>query len=240
MYSAAFIYQSSEYDSDFHRLNDEIKRVAQSSPGFLGVESWQSPDGARSNATYYWSDLETLKAFSNHPTHVEAKRQYARWYSGYHIVISEVVRSYGNGSLEHVTPNDRHAPPSISATGSFHVKITSQAAEDGVGDPLVGRLALDKTFEGDLVAESRGQMLAVRTATAGSAGYVAMERVVGTLGGRSGSFALQHSGTMQRGDAELSVTVVPDSGTGELAGIAGRMRIIVADANHSYEFDYTL
>jgi heme-degrading monooxygenase HmoA len=110
MLSAAFIYQAKEYDAEFHRLNDAIKAVAASLPGFLGVEHWQSADGKTSNATYYWSDLDTLKAFSNHPTHQEAKRQHARWYSGYHIVISEVLRSYGNGALDHITPNDRTSP----------------------------------------------------------------------------------------------------------------------------------
>jgi heme-degrading monooxygenase HmoA len=107
MYSAAFIYEAKEYDAEFHRLNDAIRAVADSLPGFLGAEHWHSPDGARSNATYYWSDLEALKIFSNHPTHQEAKRHYARWYSGYHIVVSEVLRSYGNGAIAHFTPNDR-------------------------------------------------------------------------------------------------------------------------------------
>ena len=107
MYSAAFIYESSEYDEEFHRLNAEIDAVARSLPGFLGAESWQATDGRRRNATYFWSDLETLKIFSTHPTHLEAKRQYARWYEGYHIVISEVLRSYGNGALAHITPDER-------------------------------------------------------------------------------------------------------------------------------------
>jgi len=107
MYSAAFIYQAGEYDDEFHRLNAAIKAVAASLPGFLGVEHWQSADGTRQNATYYWSDLETLKSFSTHPTHLEAKRQFARWYSGYHIVVSEVLRSYGNGAMSHFTPNER-------------------------------------------------------------------------------------------------------------------------------------
>ena len=109
MFSAAFIYEATHYDAEFHRLNDAIKSVAASLPGFLGVEHWQNADGSRANATYYWSDLETLKAFAGHPTHQEAKRQYQRWYSGYHIVISEVVRSYGNDALAHITPNDRSA-----------------------------------------------------------------------------------------------------------------------------------
>jgi len=107
MYCAAFIFEAGAYDDDFHRLNAQIKAVAVASPGYLGVEQWQSPDGRRANATYYWSDLDALKAFSNHPAHQEAKRQFARWYDGYHIVISEVLRSYGNGTLAHITPNDR-------------------------------------------------------------------------------------------------------------------------------------
>jgi hypothetical protein len=126
------------------------------------------------------------------------------------------------------------------ASGTFEVKVTPQAPEEGVGDPTVGRLALDKQFHGDLEGTSRGQMLAVRTETEGSAGYVAMERVTGTLEGRTGTFALQHSGTMNRGAPTLVITVVPDSGTGQLAGLAGTMTIVIADGKHSYEFEYTL
>jgi heme-degrading monooxygenase HmoA len=110
MYSAAFIYEALDYDEDFHRLNAEIDAVARSLPGFLGVEAWQAADGRRKNATYFWSDLDTLKSFSTHPAHLEAKRQYARWYEGYHIVISEVLRSYGNGALAHATPDERARP----------------------------------------------------------------------------------------------------------------------------------
>jgi heme-degrading monooxygenase HmoA len=107
MYIAAFIYSPGQYDDEFHRLNGIIDAVAKSLPGFLGVESWQSTTDDRRNATYYWSDLDTLEQFAAHPAHQEAKRQYARWYEGYHIVISEVVRSYGDGSLAHATPNER-------------------------------------------------------------------------------------------------------------------------------------
>jgi hypothetical protein len=126
------------------------------------------------------------------------------------------------------------------ASGSFEVKISPQAQEDGVGDPTVGRMALDKQFHGGLEATSRGQMLAAMTDVEGSAGYVAIERVSGTLDGRRGTFALQHSGTMTRGVPQLSITVVPDSGTGELVGLTGRMTIDVADGKHSYNFDYTI
>ena len=126
------------------------------------------------------------------------------------------------------------------ASGPFEVKLKPQAAEEGVGDPSVGRMSLDKQFHGDLEATSKGQMLATQTEVKGSAGYVAMERVVGSLHGRSGSFALQHSGTMNRGAPHLTITVVPDSGTGELVGLAGNMGITIVDGKHSYDFEYTL
>jgi hypothetical protein len=116
--------------------------------------------------------------------------------------------------------------------------MSPQAPDDGDGG--VGRMLIDKRFEGDLEGASKGQMLAAGTSVAGSAGYVAMEQVTGTLGGRSGSFILQHSGTMSRGAASLTVSVVPDSGTGGLEGLSGRMNIIIAEGQHSYEFDYTL
>ena len=109
MYSAAFIWEPGTYDDEFQRLNAIIDEVARSLPGFLGVDAWQKADGTRHNATYYWDSLDTLKTFSTHPGPLEAKRQYARWYNGYHIVVSEVLRSYGDGHFDHITPNDRRA-----------------------------------------------------------------------------------------------------------------------------------
>jgi len=126
------------------------------------------------------------------------------------------------------------------ASGTFDVKVTPQAPDEKVGDPTVGRMALDKQFHGDLEATSKGQMLVTGTEVEGSAGYVAMERVIGTLHGRKGTFALQHTGTMNRGAPQLSVTVVPDSGTGELVGLAGKMTINIVDKKHLWEFEYTL
>lgn len=125
------------------------------------------------------------------------------------------------------------------ASGTFDVKLNPQSPEPGVGDPSVGRMAIDKQFHGDLEAVSKGQMLAAGTDVPGSAGYVAIERVSGTLHSRRGSFALQHSGTMNRGAPQLSITVVPDSGTDELAGLSGQMSIKIADGKHYYEFEYT-
>ena len=126
------------------------------------------------------------------------------------------------------------------ASGTFDVTMTPQAQEDGVGDPLIGRLAISKKYHGDLEGASMGQMLGVRTGVKGSAGYVAMEQVTGLLAGRSGTFALQHSGTMTRGAPALFITVVPDSGTGELAGLSGSMVINIVDGKHFYEFDYRI
>ena len=122
------------------------------------------------------------------------------------------------------------------ASGTFEVKLIPQSAKD---DP-VARMSIDKQFHGDLEGTSKGEMLSVGTPVKGSAGYVAMERVTGTLHGRKGSFALQHSGTMDRGQPQLAVTVVPDSGMGDLAGISGKLEIAITDGKHSYVFDYTI
>ncbi len=121
------------------------------------------------------------------------------------------------------------------ASGTFEVKLNPQADE---GSPL-GRMLLDKTFSGDLQGTSKGQMLAAGTAVKDSAGYVALEQVNGTLAGRTGTFFLQHNGTMNRGTPTLTIIVVPDSGTGQLAGLAGSMTIKI-EGTHHYEFDYTL
>lgn len=125
------------------------------------------------------------------------------------------------------------------ASGTFEVKVAPQAPDAGA-DVGLGRMSLDKQFQGDLEGTSKGQMLAAMSSVPGSGGYVAMERVTGTLKGRSGSFVLQHSGAMSRGVPQMTVSVVPDSGTGQLAGLAGVMTIKIADGKHSYEFEYTL
>lgn len=107
MYSAAFIFEPGTYDDEFHRLNALIDEAARATDGFIGTESWQSGDGKIRNATYYWESLESLQQFSRHPRHLEAKRQYTNWYNGYHIVVSEIVRSYGDERISHLTPNER-------------------------------------------------------------------------------------------------------------------------------------
>ncbi len=107
MYSAAFIFEPKDYDEKFYSLDNQIHEVATSINGFLGKESWQSTDGKKINATYYWQNMEALKEFSKHPKHLEAKRQYTKWYNGFHVVISEIQRSYGDGRISHITPNSR-------------------------------------------------------------------------------------------------------------------------------------
>ena len=129
---------------------------------------------------------------------------------------------------------------SLHATGTFTVKATPQPPDENAGGAAIGRLVLDKQFHGDLEATSKGTMLAAGTAVKGSAGYVAIELVTGTLHGHTGTFVLQHIGTMTRGVPQLSVTVVPDSGTGQLIGLSGKMSIIIVDGKHSYDFEYTL
>jgi len=126
------------------------------------------------------------------------------------------------------------------ARGAFEVKLTPQPKEEKAASPTLGRMSIDKRFQGDLEATSKGEMLTAGTDVKGSAGYVAIERVTGALHGRSGDFALQHSGTMTRGAPQLTITVVPDSGTGELRGLAGKMAITIADGKHSYDFEYTI
>ncbi len=125
------------------------------------------------------------------------------------------------------------------ASGTFDVKVSPAAPEEKAEGTTFGRMSIDKQFHGDLEGTSKGEML-YATSVKGSGGYVAIERVSGTLQGRTGTFVLQHSGTMTRGVPEMSVSVVPDSGTGQLTGLAGKLIIHIADGKHSYEFDYTL
>ena len=137
------------------------------------------------------------------------------------------ISSYKEAAVSHI------------ASGPFDVKVIPQ--DDKSDDPLLSRMLLDKQYHGELEATGKGQMLTAGTATKGSGAYVAIEKVSGALNGRKGTFILQHTGTMTQNKPELSIVVVPDSGTGELLGLSGRMKInIAADGKHSYELDYTL
>lgn len=128
----------------------------------------------------------------------------------------------------------------MQANGSFEVRLEPQPPAPGIAEAGLGRMHIDKQYRGDLDARGLGEMLGFRSETPGSAGYVAMERVSGTLHGRRGSFVLQHNGTMDRGASSQRVTVVPDSGTGELRGLNGAMVIRIESGQHFYAFDYAL
>lgn len=127
----------------------------------------------------------------------------------------------------------------IHASGPFEVKLVPQTPDGIFENATTGRMTIDKQFHGDLEATSKGQMLTAGTVTKGSAVYVAVEKVTGTLRGRGGSFLLHHQGIMTRGVPQLSVAIVPDSGTDALKGISGTLAIRVADGKHSYELDYS-
>lgn len=127
------------------------------------------------------------------------------------------------------------------ALGNFDVNIVPQKPDNPEAESAqLARMSINKHFHGGLDASSTGEMLAAQTATKGSAGYVAIERVDGTLDGRRGTFYLQHNGTMDRGKPVLAVSVIPDSGTGDLTGISGSMSINIQAGKHSYEFEYRL
>ncbi len=128
----------------------------------------------------------------------------------------------------------------LSAKGAFDVKLAPIAQTEHAGGTTLGRFSLAKAFHGDLEGTGAGEMLTAGTSVAGSAGYVAIERVEGALGGRQGSFVLQHSGSMAHGGQSLTITVVPDSGTGELTGLAGTMQIDIEGKAHFYRFEYSL
>ena len=126
------------------------------------------------------------------------------------------------------------------ASGTFEVKLNPLPIHDSAEGANLARMSIDKRFLGDLDATSKGEMLSAGTSVKGSAGYVAIERVTGTLQGKRGSFVLQHTGSMNRGTPSLSITVVPDSGTGELAELTGKMAITIVNGSHSYDFEYRL
>ena len=151
------------------------------------------------------------------------------------VVLAALAVSHGDAVFpQGVSSSTMHA------TGTFEVKMAPLAFENAPEAALLNRMSLDKVFEGDLAATAAGQMLAAGTSVEGSAVYVAVERVTGTLHGRSGAFTLRHVGTMDRGTPSLSIAIVPDSGAGDLAGISGEMTIKIEGGKHFYELTYTL
>ena len=153
------------------------------------------------------------------------------------VAVSSMLLCLGSMAY----PQDHSSATAKHASGPFEVKLAPQKPDNPEAkNANLGRMSISKQLHGDLEATSKGEMLSVATSVKNSAGYVAIERVTGTLHGRSGSFALQHSATMNRGVPQLSVSVVPDSGTDQLAGLAGTMTIRITEGKHFYEFEYTL
>src|SRR6266436_9158564 len=160
------------------------------------------------------------------------------------FVVAGTLLCMSLGSLSYTqnpSPSPRNTRKEVTltsrASGTFEVKLTPQPLEDKTADPNLARMSIDKQFHGDLEGSSQGEMLSAGTSVKGSAGYVAIERVSGTLKGRKGSFVLQHSGTLTRGTPTLTVSVVPDSGTDRLEGLTGTMTIRIESGKHLYEFD---
>ncbi len=161
-----------------------------------------------------------------------------RWIAPLLAVVILLVAAVFGTRAEAQTPSARTM--NHTAKGSFNVQIQPQGESSGADGVSLGRMSLDKTFEGDFAGTGRGEMLTAMTAVQGSAGYVAIERVSGSLNGRRGSFVMQHSGTMTRGAPQLAITIVPDSGTGELTGIAGVFKLDITGGKHLYTIEYTL
>ena len=154
------------------------------------------------------------------------------------IAVILAAACLGFSAYSQTQSTSQKGPATMHATGPFEVKLTPQ---DDKIDPELGRMTIDKQFHGDLEATSKGQMLTGGSNPRVSAVYVAVEKVTGTLKGRKGTFILHHTGIMDQGKPDLSISVAPGSGTGELAGIAGKMNIIIAEGGkHSYDFEYTL
>ena len=153
-----------------------------------------------------------------------------------------LTQTQSHGSTGKNGPADTNQEPKVNghASGSFEIKMVRQPITEEETKTISVRMTSDKQFHGDLEGTSTGEMLGVFTAVKDSAGYVALERVSGKLKGRTGTFMLQHSSTMARGTQQQSISVVPDSGTDQLAGLAGSMIIKITDGKHFYEFDYTL
>lgn len=156
------------------------------------------------------------------------------------ICLSLIVWG-ASAPAQNAASTTKEAAVTHHATGSFTVKIVPQKPDNPPAEAAnLGRMSIDKEFHGDLEGTSQGEMLSMLDRASGSGGYVAMERVTGTLGGHRGSFALQHNATMDHGAPMLHIIVVPGSGTGELAGLSGTMKIRIEGGQHFYDFDYEL
>jgi len=146
----------------------------------------------------------------------------------------------GTRHLSQDQPKKGDALATLHVAGPFDVKIVPQGTPDKAEGSTLSRMSIEKQYHGALEATAKGEMLSAGTEVHGSAGYVAIERVTGTLNGKTGSFVLQHNATLTRGAPALNIIVVPDSGSGQLVGITGKLNVIIEGGKHSYDFEYTL
>ena len=159
----------------------------------------------------------------------------------YTLVVLWLITSLSSITFAQPKPSvSQEAVLSTHASGAFEGKLAPKPMEEQSAGTTLARMSIDKQFHGELEAASKGEMLSAGTTEKSSAGYVAMELVMGTLSGRKGSFILQHTATMNRGMPQLSITVVPDSATDQLMGLTGKMSINIVDGKHFYDFEYTL
>jgi Protein of unknown function (DUF3224) len=156
------------------------------------------------------------------------------------LMLIGLAQLAGLAQTQQSAGNPDGKAPMTRATGTFDVKLAPLPAYDSTEGSTLGRMSVDKQYHGDLDGTAKGEMLTGMTSVKDSGVYVAVERFTGTLSGRRGSFVLHHTGIMERGAQKLSVTVVPDSGTGQLTGLTGSLNIIIKDGKHLYEFDYSL
>jgi len=158
-------------------------------------------------------------------------------------IVTATSHSASRNGTRHLSqnqPKKGDAVATLHAAGPFDVKVVPQGTPDKAEGSTLARMSIDKQYHGALEATAKGEMLTAGTDVQGSAGYVAIERVTGTLNGKTGSFVLQHNATLTRGAPSLNIIVVPDSGSGQLVGITGKMNVIIEGGKHSYDFEYTL
>jgi hypothetical protein len=233
-----------------HFLGDAKSASIATDAGRFDVAFFPAPDGAEkvsyegsgSGRHYHYIFRTAQPGFQRQqiididgPLRIVARR---KWFIFAWNAATEAAirRALGPAPNSH-PPTDQM---STKAVGTFEVKIAPLAAYNTAPGTTAGRMSIDKQFHGDLEAVSVGEMLTGGDYKKGGAGYVAIESVTGSLNGKKGGFMLQHTGTVNNGEQSLTVTVIPGTGTGELTGISGTMRIIIDKGKHSYEFDYAL
>ena len=222
------VYHVSIDPSDSTKVKIGADKIIDGKPDFMG-DIYLKYDAAKQTLT---GDLQSPRYRGVWEFTVRGNTIEGGLYSLPDRAMGRKIRVQKNGSISKESSMANHA------TGTFEVKLTPQ--DDKSDDKTLGRMTIDKQWQGELEGTSKGQMLTGGDASKGSAGYVAIEKFSGTVKGRKGTLIFQHSGTMTKGEGQLTITVVPDSGTGELAGISGKLTIKIENGKHLYDFEYSL